>query len=138
MKADKEGGPPIQNEVRVLDETIAVEPGAWNAYSVPIDLNRMPGCHLTGAFSVAGGYGNDIEVLVFYERGYKEWERRMETGYEGEPREVPALYRSGRVTVASFDIPVPRPDTYYIVFNNQFSNFSLKEVTVRIYLNYGV
>jgi hypothetical protein len=139
MKAKKKDNPPhpAQYEAKVLDEMIMVEPGAWRAYPVPIDLDKMPGCHIKGAFNVAGGYGSDIEVIIFYERCYRQWEHRMVRNYRGNPREVPSLYRSGRVAMANFDIELPRSDTYYFVFNNHFSNFSYKEVTARVFLSYG-
>ena len=137
METEKQGGTTGQHEINVIDKMIEVVRGAWNAYTVSVDLTEMPGCHITGSFSASGGYGDDIEFLVFDEKNYKEWEYRMTGNYRGEPKDVPALYRSGRVVTGTFGIPVTRSDTYYLVFNNAFSSFSDKAVMARVYLSYG-
>ena len=121
----------------LMDETITLAPATFNAYPVSIDLKKTPGCHAAGSFDASGGYGNDIEFLIFDEKNYREWEYRMGESHRGEPEDVPALYRSGRVASDTFDISVICSDTYYLVFNNSFSNFSEKVVKVNINLNYG-
>lgn len=120
----------------VLDETVIVAPGTLRAYRVFIDLAKMSDCRITGSFSALGGSHNDVEFLVFDEKNYVEWEYRMGGYLSSVAGEVPALYRSGRVSTGTFDISVTRTDICYLVFNNSFSAFRSKTVKVKIYLNY--
>jgi hypothetical protein len=127
---------PSQYEAKVIDETIIVKAGEWNAYFVTIDIAETPNCRITGSFSASGGSGNDIEFLVFNESNYKKWEYEMQS-ITGSPASIPALHRSGRVTSGSFDISVSHTDTYYLVWSNHFSIFSNKAVKVQVYLAYS-
>ncbi len=103
---------------------------------MPVDLNKRPGCHLVGGFSASGGTGNDIEVLLFTQKNYREWEYRMRKAFNGEPGVVSSLYRSGRVSESTFDLPLPDSDTYNLVFNNNFSSFIWKDVKIMVYFSW--
>ncbi len=92
-----------------------VPPGAFNVRA-------------EGNFSVEGGSGNDIEVFIFDEDGFANWQNR----HAATP-----YYSSGRATRGTINVTLPGPGTYVVVFSNKFSIMSSKEVEAHVTVRYS-
>jgi ribosomal protein S27AE len=82
---------------------------------------------VSGSFTASGGTGNDIEVLVFDQTNYVNWEN----GHAAS-----AYYDSGQVTTGTISVNLPGAGTYYLVYNNSFSATSSKNVQTTVNLTY--
>ncbi|HTU42165.1 MAG TPA: zinc-ribbon domain-containing protein [Candidatus Aquilonibacter sp.] len=83
---------------------------------------------LHGNFTASGGAGNTIEVFVFSENGYGEWQKQQ----EAHP-----FYRSGKVSMDTIEAELPSGSgTYYLVFNNKFSSSTPKTISLDARLTY--
>ncbi len=81
-----------------------------------------------GNFTASGGAGNMIEAFLFSENGYESWQRQQYAS---------PFYRSGRVSMDQMDAELPSgPGTYYLVFNNKFSELTPKTIHVEAKLTY--
>src|SRR5579862_7775865 len=112
--------------------TIAAEPfgvAVREMKSVKIVVtDHMRLSKLSGHFSASGGSGNDIEVLLFTNQDdLTNWQN----GHAAR-----CLYRSGRATVGTLDVPLVAAGTYVLVFDNRFSFFSSKPITTNLKLEY--
>jgi hypothetical protein len=75
---------------------------------------------LDGYFQASGGSRNDIEVYVFDQNGFVDWQKR----HKNAP-----YFASGRLTEGKISAPLPsQAATYYLVFNNKFSLLSPKRI----------
>jgi hypothetical protein len=75
---------------------------------------------LDGHFQASGGSRNDIEVYVFDQNGFVNWQKRHKTA---------PCFNSGRLTEGKISAPLPpQVATYYLVFNNKFSLLSPKSI----------
>ncbi len=81
-----------------------------------------------GNFTASGGAGNMVEAFLFSADGYENWQRQQYAN---------PLYRSGRVSMDQMDAELPSgPGTYYLVFNNKFSELTPKTIHVQAKLTY--
>jgi len=95
---------------------------------LPGNLGTMIDARLVGRFVVAGGSGNNIQVLLTDKNNFYKWKN-------GQPAH--AIYSSARRNAGSFDLPIKAAGTYYLVFSNAFS-VSGKQVTADVDLKYQV
>ncbi|HSK72230.1 MAG TPA: hypothetical protein VK892_11075 [Pyrinomonadaceae bacterium] len=73
--------------------------------------------------SRATGGKNDIEVYILDSDNFENWKNG---------NEFRAYYSSGRVTVASFDVRLPK-GTYHLVFSNRWAIMTPKAVSLWFY-----
>ena len=100
---------------RIGSSTIMVP--AHNAIQLPFIVNGQPGGTLEGTYSITGGTGNDVGVVLL-----------------GPNNAV--IVNSGRVTRnGEFRLRLPR-GRYTLLFDNRFSNFSAKSVTPDLTVTY--
>jgi len=97
---------------------------AYFKLDVPSGVSTV---RLQGNFTANGGTGNDVEVYVFAENDYVNWQNR---------HSAQTLYNSGKVTVGNFNVALPSDAGTYMVFNNRFSVFTQKSVQVNASLTY--
>jgi len=99
---------------------------AEKAYTVPagaylaFDYAFAQPSRMWGRFRAEGGKGNDIEAFVLDDDSFENWKN----GHQ-----VKAYYQSGRVTVATYDVTLPKGN-YHFVFSNTFSIVTPKALTV--------
>jgi hypothetical protein len=75
---------------------------------------------LDGHFQASGGARNDIEVYVFDQDSFANWQNHHKAA---------AYFNSGRLTDGKISASLPsQAATYYLVFNNKFSLLSPKAV----------
>lgn len=81
-----------------------------------------------GHFGPSGGTGNDVEVFLFAEDSFANFQN----GHQS-----PAHYSSLRATQGTINATLPSgAGTYYLVFSNKFSIISSKNVQVAVMLHY--
>ena len=94
---------------------IIVPPGATSA-------------QLEGTFTASGGSGDDIEVTLFEETQFLNWQSR---------NKFLPIYESGRLTADRIKVSLPPdPATYVMVFSNRFSLLSSKGIVADLKLRY--
>ena len=81
-----------------------------------------------GNFSASGGSGNDIEVYLFDQDAFVNWQNN---------RPARACYNSGRSTQGKIYAGLPPlAGTYFLIFNNNFSLITPKVVQASATLHY--
>lgn len=85
---------------------------------------------LSGTFTASRSSGNDIIVLVMDATDYVNW--------ENEHQASTYYYDSGRITTGGFNVILPSSGTYYLVYSNQFSIISTKNVNTQANLAYMI
>ena len=109
----------------VLESPLDVPAVTWK--SIPIVVtSAMPDARLQGDIRASGGTGNDIEILVMTE---SDW-TNFSNGHHAE-----ALFKSGRTTVSTLDVPLPQ-GAYRLVFSNTFSGITPKRITGSVLINW--
>lgn len=91
-------------------------------YSVRFTIPAYGKTRVVGKFRAFGGSGNDIEVIILDEEGFQNFANR---------RGVQTYYNSGKLSIGNIDVRL-QAGMYYIVFNNNFSLLSNKNVTTEI------
>jgi len=87
----------------------------------------MGNAHVNGRFNASGGTGNDIEAVIATEDEFTNW-------INGHQARV-VYSTQGRKTADAFDVRLA-PGTYYLAFNNRFSAFASKNLSLQVDLNY--
>lgn len=82
---------------------------------------------VVGRFQVSGGQGNDIQAVITDADNFENWRN----GHQAR-----VLYQTDKTTIGNIDVPIGRPGTYYIGFNNNFSLLSDKTVSASILLDH--
>jgi hypothetical protein len=113
----------------LLNGTVTVNSGSYWYLQFVVPPNSNPQIHVSGNFTASGGSGNDIRVYVMSESsfrtgGFPEWGKSFN-----------AYYDSRQVTAATFSVELPSAGTYYLVFDNIFSD-SQKKVDAQVNLSY--
>jgi hypothetical protein len=93
-------------------------------YSMKFNISTQSGLRVVGDFWASGGSGNDIEVMIVDEEGFKNFANKQG---------VRTYYNSGKLSIGNIDVRL-KPGTYYIIFNNNFSLISNKTVIAEIAL----
>lgn len=114
------------NTIEVINARITVP--AHDIYETVfyVDDKFMKTVKLKGWFSVSGGAFNDIKVAVLNDNDFANWKNFRKT--------EDAVYLSEKVTKTQFDLEIKEPGTYHLVLSNRFSEFSYKEVTLKVFL----
>ncbi|MBN2074361.1 MAG: hypothetical protein JW762_02300 [Dehalococcoidales bacterium] len=94
-----------------------------------VDDKFMKTSKLRGWFSVSGGAFNDIKIALLNDNDFYNWKNFRET--------ADAVYLSEKVTKTQFDLEINEPGTYHLVLSNRFSEFSFKEVILKVYLYFS-
>ena len=114
----------------IVDETFTLEATSVDDdelkyFAFQVDLDKMHDPRVVGWFTACGGAKNDVEVHILNEIDFINWKNL---------HKVKGLYRSGRLSVAKVDLPIPATGTYHLVFDNRFSVVSHKNISARFYL----
>lgn len=105
--------------------TVKADGYLYYKFSVAPDATNV---WVDGNFSASGGSGNDIEVFLFDQDAFVNWQNN---------RSARAYYNSGRSTQGKIYAGLPaRAGTYYLVFNNNFSLITPKAVQASATLHY--
>ncbi|HZY46776.1 MAG TPA: hypothetical protein VFE96_03160 [Candidatus Bathyarchaeia archaeon] len=110
----------------IVNGLITVRPGTYNYYQFTVPVGATSTA-LGGSFSVSGGTGNNIEVLVMDQSNYNNWK----SGYQASK-----FYDSGQVTSGTLTASLPTGGVYYLVYSNIFSSSTTKSVQTTAYLYY--
>jgi hypothetical protein len=115
--------PPISHTEVLGEAAFTVNAGTLHSYKVSVPAGAY-GVNLKGHFSATGGKGSDIEVFVFNQDGYTNWQN----GHQAR-----TFYSSGKVTQDTLNLNLPaQPGYYYVVFSNKFSLISQKAVQAHL------
>jgi predicted nucleic acid-binding Zn ribbon protein len=126
LRVVQSSSPAVPAKEQLISGQTIVKPGAYFYEKFVVDADRVKYAHVIGSFNASGGTGNDIEVLLLEESSFENWKN----GHS-----APALYNSGHITTGKIDVPLSQTGTYYIIFNNIFSQ-SEKQVFSDISLTY--
>jgi hypothetical protein len=100
--------------------SVNIGAGKYQSYSFQVRDTAV----VTGKFRAQGGPQNDIEAYILDQDGFLNWTN---------DHRAPAYYNSGRLTVGNIDT-VLGAGTYYLVFNNRYSQDDRKTVEASIQL----
>lgn len=96
---------------------------AGSIYYVRFNVGKSG--RVLGRFEASGGHANDVQVVIASADAFENWKN-------GHTAQV--LYQPDKTTVGTLNVPITRPGTYYIGFNNKFSTF--KTVSGQIQFSY--
>ena len=122
---------PKSLETYAMSETLVsgsfiVPPRDFKPFKITVKAD-MAQPRITGTFSATGA-NNDIEVTLFEESQFLNWQGRYK---------FTAAYESGRVTAGKINVELPaEAATYFVVFSNRFSIISNKGVVADVKLEY--
>lgn len=112
----------------LVNATITVGPGEHYDIAFSVDVDAMQDVRVVGSFRASGGSGNDIKAFIMDDLAYINWVN----GHQ-----VSVLYSSGKITIANINVPITSSDRYHLVFSNDFSIFSSKDVSTRVDLEWS-
>jgi hypothetical protein len=93
-------------------------------YSMRFNISAQGGMKVVGNFRASGGSGNDIEVIIVDEEGFKNFANKQGAR---------TYYNSGKLSIGNINVRL-QSGTYYIIFNNNFSLLSNKTIITEIAL----
>ena len=108
------------HSVIIVEGEFGISANSWGAIQVNVTTS-MGSPRVTASFTVLGGAGDRIRVLVMAEAEAVNW---------SNGQAFTALYDSGQITMASFDAEVGF-GRHYVVFDNS-SNASSRDVAIRV------
>lgn len=117
---------PTSHTANIVNGLITVNPLSYNYYTFSVP-NGASNVQVSGTFTASGGLGNDIEVYIMDSTNFINWQN----GHSAS-----TYYNSGDITMDTFNIGLPSGGTYYLVYNNQFSLISQKNVNTQVNLIY--
>jgi hypothetical protein len=110
----------------IVSGNVAVQANGYADYRFQITPG-MRDARLIGTFTASGGSANDIEAVVASEAEFSNW-------INGHQAHV--FYSTqGKKTTDTFDVRLG-PGVYHLAFNNRFSAFAAKNLSVDVNLNY--
>ena len=111
----------------ITPAVFSVKPRGFASYEFTIPSGSV-GVEVGGEFTATGISSSDIEVYVFKDDAFVNWQY----GYSPS-----AYYSSGRVIKGDITAELPAgAGTYYVVFNNNFSPRTTKSVQSEVTLHY--
>ena len=113
---------------KIATGQITVRAGGYVPYRITI-TPEMVDPTVTGSFTASGGSGNDIAGIVADEMNYTNW-------INGHEAQQVLWGTQGKQTTGEIEATILQPGEYYLVFSNQFSMFTDKQVFVEADLNY--
>ena len=90
-------------------------------FAAPFEVSDPRPCTLTAQVLGLAGGSRDVEVYVLDEDGYDDWQNGV------RPH---ALFESGRASLASLEVDLPRRGRYHLLLSNRYSIFTPKRVRV--------
>ncbi len=117
----------IPRNSNLVNGIITVQPGGNYNVRFTVNTSTMQSVRVIGTFQASGGSGNDIKALIMDDMAFTNW---------SNGHQVSVLYNSGQITVANINTPITSPGSYYLVFSNDFSTFSSKNVNAKVDLNW--
>lgn len=111
----------------ITPAVFSVKPRGFASYDFTVPSGSV-GVVVSGEFSATGDSSSDIEVYVFKDDAFVNWQY----GYSPS-----AYYSSSRVIKGDINAELPAgAGTYYVVFNNKFSPRTTKSVQSEVTLHY--
>jgi hypothetical protein len=115
------------HSIPVSDHKLTVNQLGYSYYTIEVPT-RASSVALHGNFTASGGGGNTIEVFLFSESEYENWQKQQYTD---------SFYSSGRVSMDTINANLPPGSgTYYLVFNNKFSALAPKAIRMDAKVTY--
>jgi len=111
----------------IASPVFSVKARGYSSYKFMVPFGTANAA-VSGEFTATGDSSSEIEVYVFKDDGFVNWQY----GYSPS-----SYYSSGRVRQADIKATLPGPGTYYVVFNNNFSPRTTKSVQADVTLNYS-
>jgi hypothetical protein len=113
--------------VPVSDHALTINQLGYSYVKIEVP-QRASSVAIQGNFTASGGGGNTIEVFVFSESGYENWQKQQ----YADP-----FYSSGRVSMDTIQANLPSgKGTYYLVLNNKFSTLTPKTIRMDAKVTY--
>ena len=75
----------------------------------------------------SGGTFNDVKILVLNDIDFTNWKNF---------HDIEGIYQSDKVTKAQIKAQIEESGSYHLVISNRFSEFSSKDVLLKVYLYY--
>lgn len=119
---------PKERSTNIVNAMITVGARNYQAYPFTVPSGATD-VHVRGTFTASGGGGNDIIVLIMDETAFTNWKN----GHE-----VSVFYNSNKLTTSNFDVPLVAGRAYYLVYSNQFSLITGKNVRTTADLIYTI
>jgi len=117
----------VTQSMNLVNGVITVNAGSF--YDKPFTIGSgYQNVNVTGSFQASGGSGNDIEVYIFSDMDFTNWSN----GHQASN-----VYDSGKMTVGNISAAMTA-GSYHLVFNNNFSTFTSKQVSTNANLNYSM
>jgi zinc-ribbon domain len=118
---------PQPRQETVTNTAFTVKAGQYVYYKFPVPPDAT-NVWIDGNFTASGGSGNDVEVYLFDEDAFVNWQNH---------HSVRAYYNSGRATQEKIYAGLPpRAGTYYLIFSNTFSLITPKALQASAILHY--
>jgi hypothetical protein len=114
-----------QHTTTMSNPNIDIKPLSFHYYKLDVPAGATS-VLLHGDFTASGGLTNDIEVFVFPENDFVNWQN----GHNAK-----TFYQSGKVTVGTVNVNLPA-GTFYLVFSNKSSLLTQRNVRVDATLTY--
>ncbi len=118
----------VPKTYNLVNGVITVGPNDYYHVQFIIDTDSMLNVKVEGTFRASGGSGNDIEVMILDDMAYTNW-------INGHT--VSAIYFSGKLTTSNIDAEIVSSGKYHLVFSNEFSIISSKDVSTKVDLNWS-
>lgn len=115
-----------QHTANIVNGLITVGANSYDDYQFSVPSGAS-GASIQGSFTASGGSGNDVVVIVMDSTDFTNWAN----GHSAN-----TLYYSGQMTTGTISASLTAGDTYYLVYNNQFSILSSKNVQTTVNLTY--
>jgi len=116
-----------QHTTTMSNPNIVINPLSFHYYKLDVPAGATS-ILLHGDFTASGGLSNDIEVFLFPEDDFVNWQN----GHNAK-----TFYQSGKVTVGTINVNLPATAaTYYLVFSNRKSLLTQRNVRVDATLTY--
>lgn len=109
----------------IVSGLVTIQAGSYTPYQFVVP-NGTTNAHVTGTFSVQGGSGN-ILVVIMDPTNYAKFQNSQQST---------RIYDSGQVTSGNVNQALP-PGTYDLVFTNKFDTTNAKTVSAQVSLVYS-
>jgi type II secretory pathway pseudopilin PulG len=128
----------LPHTANIVNGLITVQPRNYTHYSITVP-GGATGIAIGGSFSVSGGTGNNIEVLVLDQSNYNNWQNAYQlsviyNNWKSDYR-LRTYYDSGQVTTGTIAASLSISGVYYLVYSNVPSTVT-KNVQTTAYLYY--
>ncbi len=113
--------------IEIINTKITVEPQTLWQTDFYVDGSFMNDVRIVGWMMASGGAFNDVKILVLNDIDFTNWKNF---------HDIKGIYQSDKVTKAQINAQIEDSGSYHLVISNRFSEFSSKDVLLKVYLYY--